>query len=112
MTEKRRSLSPSAKAKIIDRQRGICACGCRENLQIGQIDYDHALALQFGGTNDLSNFVALIRKHHRAKSNDENIKRAKADRIAAKHNGTWLKAPDRELSRIQSRTKQLAAPKD
>lgn len=107
MNEKRRYLSPSEKAKVMDRQRGICACGCREPLVIGQIDFDHRIGLSFGGTNALSNFEALKRKHHRAKSNDENTRRAKADRQRAKDRGEWLNAKDRELARIQSRTRQL-----
>lgn len=106
---KRRYLSPSEKSRLIDKQRGRCACGCRGELIVGQIDFDHAVALQFGGTNDFSNFVALIRKHHRAKSNTENTQRAKADRIAAKHSGRWLNAKDRELASLRSRTKQIQA---
>jgi 5-methylcytosine-specific restriction endonuclease McrA len=105
---KRRSLSTNEKARVIDRQRNRCACGCGERLVVGQIDFDHRLALQFGGTNDIENFDALIRKHHRAKSDRENTDRAKADRLRAKANGTWLNAKDRELAKIQSRTKQLA----
>lgn len=104
---KRRYLSPAEKARVIDCQRGICACGCREPLVIGQIDFDHRLALQFGGTNDLDNFVALIRRHHMHKSAAETTARAKADRIKAKHSGAWLNAKDREVARIMSRTKQI-----
>lgn len=107
-TEKRRSLSPSEKARVIDRQRGKCACGCREDLIPGQIDFDHRLSLQFGGTNDIENFDALIRRHHRQKSNDENTRRAKADRMRAKDQGVWLNAKDRELARIMSRTRQAS----
>lgn len=105
--EKRRSLSNTAKASVIERQRGLCACGCRESLTIGEIDYDHVLSLGLGGTNDLSNFVALKRKHHRQKSNDENSRRAKADRQHAKHFGPRLNARDRELSRRLERTRQV-----
>lgn len=104
---KRRYLSPSEKSRVIDRQNSKCACGCRGELVVGQIDFDHSVALQFGGTNDLSNFVALIRKHHRAKSNDENTARAKCDRLKLKHSGQWLNAKDRELASLRSRTKQI-----
>lgn len=105
--QSRKYLSASEKSRVLDRQRGKCACGCRQQLVVGQIDFDHVLDLQFGGTNDLSNFCALIRKHHKAKSNANNTLRAKADRIKAKNNGTWLKASDRDLASIRSRTKQL-----
>lgn len=86
----------------------ICACGCGERLVIGQIDFDHELDRQFGGSESLSNFVALIRKHHKKKSDANNTARAKCDRIKAKHEGTHLNARDRELARILGRTKQLA----
>lgn len=104
---KRRYLSASEKARVMARQLDICACGCLELLVVGQIDFDHVLDLQFGGTNDLSNFCALIRKHHLAKSSANNTLRAKADRAGAKHRGEWLNAKDRELASIRSRTKQL-----
>ena len=106
---KRRYLSPSEKSRVIDRQHGKCACGCKKPLVIGQIDFDHVLDLQFGGTNALENFCALIRKHHRAKSNANNTLRAKADRIKAKHEGKWLNATDRELASMRARTKQISA---
>lgn len=107
-TEKRRYLSANEKATVIARQNGRCACGCREQLVPGQIDFDHRKPLQFGGTNDIGNFDALIRKHHRAKSDEDNTRRAKADRQRAKNNGSWLNAKDRALAQILSRTKQLA----
>lgn len=107
MMLKRRRLSLSEKARVIARQNNTCACGCREALVVGQIDFDHELDLQFGGTNDLSNFVALIRRHHKKKSNAHNTLRAKADRVRAKHEGTHLNARDRELQRILARTKQI-----
>lgn len=105
---KRRYLSASEKARVIERQSGKCACGCRGALEIGAIDFDHVLDLQFGGTNDLSNFCALIRKHHKIKSNANNTIRAKCDRIREKHEGRWLNAKDRQLASILSRTKQIS----
>lgn len=103
----RRRLSPSEKARVIARQENRCACGCKETLIVGQIDFDHVRPLAIGGTNDLSNFVALARRHHIAKSAQETRERAKADRIKAKHEGTHLNARDRELQRILARTKQI-----
>lgn len=107
MTEKRRYLSPAEKARVVLRQGGRCACGCREKLEPGQIEFDHRLALQFGGTNSLDNFEALIKRHHKKKSNDENTKRAKADRLRLKHSGQWLNAKDKVLARILGKTKQI-----
>lgn len=108
---KRRYLSAREKAIVIERQKGKCDCGCKEELKLGAIDYDHRLALQFGGTNSLDNFVALVRKHHRAKSDKENTVRAKMDRIKAKHTGTYLNATDREIAKIQERTRYLTPHK-
>ena len=104
---KRRYLSPAQKARLIDKQGGRCACGCNELLVVGQIDFDHGLDRQFGGGEALENFQALIRKHHRAKTDANTTIRAKCDRIRAKHSGTWLNAKDRDLARIMSRTKQI-----
>ena len=104
---KRRYLSASERARVLARQGNKCACGCGEDLVVGQIEFDHKLALQFGGTNALENFEALIKRHHKIKSNGENTARAKADRIKAKHSGQWLSAKDRELASILSRTKQI-----
>lgn len=105
---KRRYLSASEKSRVIARQNGHCACECRGDLVVGSIDFDHVLDLQFGGTNDLSNYCALIRKHHKIKSNANNTVRAKCDRIREKHEGRWLNAKDRELAAILSRTKQIS----
>lgn len=105
---KRRYLSASEKSRVIDRQGGKCDCGCKEPLVIGHIQFDHVIDLQFGGTNDLSNFCALITKHHKKKSNANNTIRAKCDRQRAKHNGTWLNSKDRELASIRARTKQIS----
>ena len=105
--QKRRHLSAVEKARVVLRQGGRCACGCREKLNVGQIEFDHRIGLAFGGTNDLENFDALVKRHHRRKSNDENRTRAKCDRLRAKHTGQWLSARDRELARIMERTKTV-----
>lgn len=107
MMTQRKYLSAAEKSRVLDRQRNRCACGCRQQLVVGQIQFDHRLALQFGGTNDLSNFVALITKHHLEKTKGEATLRAKCDRMKAKHEGTHLNAKDRELASLRSRTKQL-----
>lgn len=106
---KRRYLSASEKSRLLDRQRNICACGCGETLVIGKIDYDHILDRQFGGTEALENFCALVRKHHRKKTDANTTLRAKCDRMKAKHEGTHLNAKDRELASLRSRTKQIQA---
>jgi hypothetical protein len=107
MPHKRKKLTPSQAARVIERQNWICGCGCNERLEIGRIHLDHATPLWAGGSNDLSNFRALKLKHHLAKTSKEAAERARADRLHLKHTGQWLKPKDRELARIMSRTKQL-----
>lgn len=90
MTERRR-LAQYEKLKVLMRQRFQCACGCQERLEDGQTDYDHALPLHLGGTNDLDNFRALKRGHHAKKSAKESKVRAKIRRI--KESKGLLKKP-------------------
>lgn len=104
---KRRRFSPAALAIVWARQKGLCACGCKEALIVGQVDYDHQRPLSMGGDDTLENLRALIRKHHLAKTRAEATVRAKMDRAGAKHRGEWLKADDRELQRIRERTRQV-----
>ncbi len=81
MKPKRRYLSTGEKVKVISRQNGRCACGCREKLEVGSIQYDHAFPIHLGGTNDMENFRALITKHHLKKTKKEAKVRAKIRRI-------------------------------
>lgn len=78
---KRRSLSASEKLTVMRRQDFKCNCGCGETLDPTDTHYDHILPLWLGGTNDISNFQALKRKHHGKKTTKEAKNRAKADRI-------------------------------
>lgn len=83
---RRKFLSPTQKIAVIQRQNWLCACGCGEPLgeDPRDIEFDHALDLQFGGTNDMENFRALKRKHHLAKTNKAAKARAKVERIRAR----------------------------
>lgn len=81
MTEQRRYLAPWEKRIVRERQDGRCACGCRTPLEGRAIEYDHIVELWEGGTNDLSNFQALIKKPcHLRKSAKATKRRSKADR--------------------------------
>ena len=79
---KRRYLSPFEKETVRVRQDQKCAC-CGESLATGGIQYDHALALHLGGTNDIENFRALNPRHHMKKTIRELKARAKVKRIQA-----------------------------
>jgi len=84
---KRRYLSDREKVRVCARQAWKCACGCGEFLIIGATDFDHALPLSLGGTNDLENFRALRKRHHLEKTKRETRELAKAKRIAAREHG-------------------------
>lgn len=94
----RRKFSPKVYAEVIERQGMICACGCKEALEVGLIDYDHEIALELGGKDEPANLRALIRRHHKAKTREDMRKIAKVRRIEKK--GRIRNARDREIARI------------
>lgn len=97
----RRKFSPKVYAEVIQRQAGLCACGCNEPLEPSLTDYDHEIALELGGKDEPSNLRALIRRHHKAKTKEDMVKIAKVRRIDKK--GGLLRsrtARDREIERI------------
>lgn len=101
--EKRKYLSMGDKLIVCRRQNFKCACGCGETLNMGETNYDHALALIFGGTNDLENFRALKLRHHLEKTKREIKELAKAKRIAAREHGRHKK-----LNRAEAYMQKLA----
>lgn len=98
----RRRFSPKVYAGIIERQKGICACGCGEELgdDPREIQFDHELPLHLGGPDTQDNLRALKVKHHLAKSTREAKARAKVKRIAERDG---LRKP-----RMNARDKALA----
>ena len=88
-TEPRRALSASQKAMVRERQNQLCA-ECGEPLS-GKIEFDPAVELCMGGTNDISNFEALHAKPcHQARTAKTATRRAKADRQAGR-TGQWAR---------------------
>jgi hypothetical protein len=78
--EPRKKFSRKLRSEVLERQDGLCACGCEERI-FGRFDIDHIKALELGGTNDASNLVALIPEHHRQKTKADVRSIAKAKRI-------------------------------
>ena len=81
---RRRRFHPKVYAEIIERQDGICACGCNEPLGTDprDIQFDHETPLHLGGTDTPGNLRALKRRHHLAKTIREAKDRGKFRRIA------------------------------
>ena len=77
------------KARIVQGQDGICACGCGVKLgQAGEaIEFDHTVALINGGENRESNLRALRRPCHLAKTRVDVAEKATVARKRAKHLG-------------------------
>ena len=80
----RRRFSPRVYKAIIDRQGGICACGCNEKLgdDPRAFQFDHTRELWDGGEDTPENLQALLIGHHRRKTNGNTRQRAKLKRIA------------------------------
>lgn len=80
---RRRKFHPRTYAAIVERQNGICACGCGEPLGTDRRDmhFDHEIALWNGGEDSPDNLRALKKKHHLLKTIREATDRAKMKRI-------------------------------
>ena len=81
---RRRRFHPRVYAEIVERQAGMCACGCEEPLGTDprDIQYDHKIPLWAGGEDTPENLRATIKKHHLVKTIRETKDRAKFVRIA------------------------------
>ena len=64
--EKRKKFAKPVREAVLQRQDGLCAA-CEARI-FGRYDIDHIRALELGGTNDLSNLVALHPECHRPKT--------------------------------------------
>lgn len=94
--DKRRSMTPARRRRVLERQDGKCAypdCEVSEALEI-----DHIIALALGGKDSDENLEGLCRHHHAAKTRRDVKFIAKAKRLVKKAD------PDeRKPSRLQSR---------
>lgn len=81
MAQRRRKHRPVAVEDVVlRRQFWICACGCGEGLRLGRIDFDHDPPLELRtwveekndydpAENDENYIFAMVREHHRKKTN-------------------------------------------
>lgn len=80
---------PRVKARIVERQKGICACGCGVKLGMAgeRIDFDHTVALINGGENRETNLRALRQPCHAVKTRADVAEKSTVARKRAKHLG-------------------------
>ena len=101
---RRRKFHPRVYAEIIERQNGICACGCGEELGTDprDIQFDHEIPLWSGGEDTPDNVRAVIKKHHLVKTIRETKDRAKFVRIAERAglSKRRMNRQDRALARM------------
>lgn len=83
-TAPRGARSAKRKAAIVARQGGRCGCdqGCGEKLEPSNTDFDHAIALALGGSDDDRNIVALTKACHKIKTASDAAKIAKVKRLS------------------------------
>jgi 5-methylcytosine-specific restriction endonuclease McrA len=69
ISQKRYKIPPELRIKIKEEQNNTCGMCKKEIIDIFELD--HITALQFGGTNEVGNLMALCCECHRYKSNQE-----------------------------------------
>lgn len=94
------------KARIFERQNGLCALSGRK-LGVGaEWHFDHIIPLADGGRHAEDNLQAVLVKYHQDKTSDEAAVRKKVRRIHAKHHGYW----EGSRAKIPSRPFQKTRP--
>ena len=79
--EKRKPLNRVQFATLILRQEGRCGCSCGKKLQADRIIDEHVIALDFLGSNDLSNRSLWDRDCSKAKTAKDLAAAAKGKRL-------------------------------
>lgn len=79
--EKRKPLTRLQFATLILQQEGRCGCGCGKKLKPDQIIDEHVVALDFLGSNDLSNRSLWDRDCSKAKTSRDLAAAAKGKRL-------------------------------
>ena len=101
--ERRKPLTRRQFAELILRQEGRCGCGCNKRLQADAIIDEHLVALDFLGSNDLTNRSLWDRDCSKAKTARDLSDAAKGKRIRGETgNGPKQKILSRGFSRPSS----------
>lgn len=102
--EKRKPLTRLQFATLILQQEGRCGCGCGKKLQPDRIIDEHVVALDFLGSNDLSNRSLWDADCSKAKTARDLSEAAKGKRIRGERGSQWAKRKARGKSSITGRT--------
>lgn len=82
--------SQRVREQVEERDHGICAaCGTYDAKWI----HEHIRPLSMGGSDTLENSETRCRRHATEKTSKETTERAKADRLAARHEQTKRRKP-------------------
>ena len=101
--EKRKPLTRLQFATLILQQEGRCGCGCGTKLQADRIIDEHLVALDFLGSNDLSNRSLWDRDCSKRKTSRDLAAAAKGKRIRGETgNGPKREIPSRPFSKAFS----------
>lgn len=93
--------------RVFERCGGVRALSGHKIKPGDQWDVDHITPLSMGGKHAEPNLQVVWRPAHREKTAQEATARAKADRVRAKHLGTWPKSKTPLRSRGFQKTRSL-----
>lgn len=88
----RKSFSKKERAAIFERSGGTCHLCLGKIQPIEAWEVEHIRPLSMGGDNEPENLAPAHVKCHASKTASEAAPRARADRLRAKHLGTWPKS--------------------
>jgi 5-methylcytosine-specific restriction endonuclease McrA len=88
---------PRVRLRVFERYKGRCYLSGRLIRPGDKWELEHVLALALGGENREANLAPALVAAHREKTREDVGRKAKADRIRAKHLG--LKTPGRGWNR-------------
>ena len=88
-------------ADIINRQDGLCACGCKEPFtDVTKIEFDHHIPLWCDGKDEPGNLRAVIKNHHLEITKEQAKARAKMKRLERRGGGKRLNQRDKAIARM------------
>ena len=98
------------KLRIWDREDGRCYLTGRKIRPGDSYEFEHVVPLRLNGLHREDNIRLALTEAHKEKTADDRQRIAKADRIAAKHNGLWPASRAKLGNRGFSRSRPL--PRD